>query len=247
MSAPFSGTAVDYYSVDGTEGSFTVSPGSAVDIQSATGQSATDYRPQGFTRFKAVGFVVAHSGADGAGRDATPAVPITALGQIIAQPFHIEDSGNGDQTSVTIFGPYVGTARVYEWNDTTGELDLAYTVPLNRQGVTVSTQADQFHPTAGQVSNEPDTGVVALVGQLGPGVVIADVPIAIISQSNSPLTDTVRSQNGTPTTTIINDDDETLMFGITPASIAADIRERGDGVLVRQNINASNVGTWEVA
>jgi hypothetical protein len=247
MSAPFSGTVVNYYSVDGVEGSFTVSPGSAIDIQSNTGQSNTDYRPQGFTRFKAVGVVVAHSGADGAGRDATPAAPVTAFGQIIAQPFHIQDGGNGDQTSVTIFSPYVGTAKVYEWNDTTSVLDLAYTVPLNRQGVTVAAQEDQFHPTAGQVSNEPDTGVVTLVGQLNPGVVVADVPIAVISQSNSPLTDTVRSQNGTTTTTIINDDDETLMFGITPASIAAEIREDADGILRKRTIDNTGTETWVVA
>ena len=248
MSAPFSGTVVDYYASNGAEGQFTVSPGSPVDIQTTTGQTQTDYAPQNFTRFRATGLVTAYSGADGAGRDATPAPSVNSMSQIVAQPFHVQDAGNGDNSSVTIFSPYEGTAQVFVWNDTTSELDLAYTVPLNRVGVTIAAQADQLHPAAGQVSNTTgNSNVVALVGQLGPGVVVADVPISVISQSSSPITATVRSQDGTTTNTIINDDDETLMYGITPEAIAAEIREDADGILRKRVIDSTGVETWVVA
>lgn len=255
LSALYDDTVVDWYDVAGDEGTLNdgvgISPGSPEDIDAGTpqgtGNSTTDYRPDGFTRFKAIGLVSAYSGADGAGGDASPMCPISAMSQVVAQPFYIDDSGNGDQTSVTIASPYVGTAKVYEWNDTTSQLDLAYTVPLNRQGVTVTTQDDQNHPTAGQVSNEPDTGVVTLVGDLDAGVVVADVPIMVISQSNLTNAVTLRSQNGTTTSSVDQQDDETLLFGITPQSIAAEIREDADGVLRKRTIDNTGAETWEVA
>jgi hypothetical protein len=170
------------------------------------------------------------------------------MSQIVAQPFHIEDSGEAFNTSVTIFGPYEGTAKIYEWNDTTKALDLAYTVPIRRVGVTITNQEDQLHPAAGQVSNTTsNSNMVEMVGQLGPGVIISDVPVCAIVQSNSHVTASVRSQGGTTTDTIVNDDDETLMFGVTPASIAAEIREDADGILRRRTIDNTGTETWEIA
>ncbi len=244
VSAPFPGTNVDWYSSGGATGSFTVSPGSPVDIQTVTGQDTTDYRPIGFTRFLATGLVIGNSGADGAGGDATPACPVSAMSQVVAQPLFVADSGNGDQTSLTFFGPYAGTVRVFEWDAVTRTLNLAYTVPMIRQNGEALTREDQLHAAAGQLSNEPDAGVVALVGQLNPGVCIADVPFAIIAQSNSTPAETVRSQNGTTTTAIVNDDDETLMFGITPEAIAAEIREGADGRHFVRVIDSSGLETW---
>ena len=247
MSAPFPNTPVDWFSVRNTQGSFVLSPGSPVNIQTATGLSSTDYRPGDFTRFRATGLVIGNSGADGAGGDATPACPVSAMSQVVAQPLFVADGGNGDQSSVTISSPYVGTARVWEWNDATQQVDLAYIVPLNRQGVTVTTPEDQFHPTAGQVSNEPDAGVVTLVGGLKPGLVTADVPIMVIVQSNSISNATVRSQNGTTTVGARHDDDETLMFGITPDRIAFEGREDANGILRKRVLDAVGGESWEVA
>ncbi len=248
-------TVVDWYDLAGDEGTLNsgtgISPGSPQGIDAAvtggTANSQQNYNPAGLTRFRAVGLVSAFSGADGAGGDASPACPVSAMSQVVAQPFFVDDSGAGDQSSVTIASPYVGTAKIYEWNSGTSSLDLAYTVPLSRSGVTVTTQDDQLHPAGGQVSNTTgNTNVVALAGDLNPGVIVADVPIMVVMQSNITDAISIRSQNGTTATLIDQQDDETLMFGITPESIAAEIREDADGILRRRAIDNTGAETWEV-
>jgi len=255
-SALYNDTVVSWYDAQGVSGLLNdgvgISPGSPVDMDSATptgtGNTAGDYRVQEFTRFKAVGLGSAYSGADGAGGDATPACPVAAMSQIVAQPLHLRDSGNANQSSVTIASPYVGTAKIYEWNDTTKALDLAYTVPLVRSGVTVLASEDQLHPAAGQVSNSSSgTGIVELVGSLDPGVIVADVPIMAIVQTNdSSIGATLRSQNGTTADTIRSRQDETLMFGITPDHLKAEITEGTDGLLYRREIGSGGVEMWSL-
>lgn len=117
-----------------------VSPGSFVDFDNGTvgtGASDADYESNGATRVLATGLISAYSGADSSGSEATPLMLTSAMSQIVAQPLHITDSGDGGNSSVSIASPYEGTARVYEWNDTTSSLDLAYTVPLTRNNVTI--------------------------------------------------------------------------------------------------------------
>ena len=119
-------------------------------------------------------------------------------------------------------------------------------MPLTRNGVTVSSQDDQS-PAAGQVANETVNGAVSLVGQLGPGVIIADVPITVIVQSGQELgAETLRSQNGTTTTNPIHDDDETLVLGWTPDTLKAEITEGQDGLLYRRSITGG-AESWDVA
>ena len=244
LSAPFPNTPVKWYSTKNTKGDFIASAGSPVNIQDETGLSGTDYRPSDFTRFLATGFIIANSGADGAGGDATPACPVSAMSQVVAQPLFIADSGNGDQSSVTISSPFTGTAKIWEWNQITRQLDLAYVVPLIRQGVTLNTPEDQLHPASGQVSNEPDAGVEKLEGALKAGIVTSDVPVMVIVQSNSVSNEVVRSQNGTTTTSAKNDDDETLMFGITPEAIAFEGREDADGFMRKRVLDSTGSVTW---
>lgn len=250
VSAPYNNTAVDWYVRDGAEGSFTVSPGSPVDFDAApptgTGANNTDYEPDGATRVLATGLISAYSGADSQGLEASPLMPTAAMSQIVAQVFHVDDSGDGGDSGVAIASPYVGTAWIYEWNDGTSQLDLAYTVPLNRNGVTVSTRDDQNHPAAGMVANESVNGAVTLVGDLDPGVVIADVPITVVAQSATQNSITLRSQNGTTTTAIASLDDETLMLGHTPPEIAAEIREDADGILRKRVIDNTGAESWVV-
>jgi|GEM_PF-2818057 len=247
MSAPFAGTDVDYFVRDNAEGTFTVNPGSPIAIDTVTGATDADYEPNGATRFLATGLVSAYSGADSAGLEATPLMPVKAMAQVIAQPQSIDDSGDGGQSGIAIASPYQGTAQIFEWNDVTSSLDLAYTVPLTRNGVTITSKEDQKHPAAGGVANEATTYPVQLVGDLSPGVIIADVPITVIVQSNVSNQTTIRSQNGTTALTIINEDDETLMLGITPDAIAVEIREGSDGILYKRVIGAGGIDTWEVA
>jgi len=256
VSAPFNDTVVDWWTRDNAQGSLNsgdgVSPGSPVDFDAAppigTGAADQDYEPDGATRVKAIGLISAYSGADSAGLEASPMMPTSAMSQVVAQPIFVVDEGDGGNSGVAIASPYVGTARVFSYNTGTGGLDLEYTVPLNRNGVTVTTQDDQNHPTAGLVANDSVNGAVTLVGQLSPGVIIADVPITVVLQSgsNNITGNSIRSQNGSTTTSIVNDDDETLSLGITPSTIAVEIREDANGLLRKRVIDGTGTETWVV-
>jgi len=261
VSAPFNNTQVEFFTRDNVRGFLNsnagtgVSPNSPVDFDAGvgvgTGANDSDYEPNGATRVLATGLISAYSGADSAGLEASPLMPTSAMSQVVAQPLTIADTGDGGDSGVAISSPYAGNAKVYEFNTATGELDLAYTVPLNRNGVTITTKEDQKHPSAGLVANENSTGSVSLVGQLNPGVVIADVPITVVVQNGlSTLTQSIRSQNGTTTSGIVNQDDETLSLGWTPSTLRADITEGSDGILYRRVISGAGSGvndTWEVA
>jgi|14BtaG_2_1085337.scaffolds.fasta_scaffold13738_2 hypothetical protein len=253
VSAPYDDTIVLWYTRDNAEGSLNnglgVSPGSPVDFDAApptgTGASDADYEPDGATRVLATGLISAYSGADSAGLEASPLMPTSAMSQVVAQPLYIADTGDGGASGVAIASPYEGTAKIYSWNGT--GLTLEYTVPLTRNGVTISSKEDQNHPAAGMVANETVNGAVALVGQLDAGIVIADVPITVVVQNGDPtLTPTIRSQNGTTTTSIVNDDDETLSLGWTPATLKAEITEGTDNILYKRVVNAGSE-TWEEA
>jgi hypothetical protein len=131
----------------------------------------------------------------------------------------------------------------------TKTIDLAYTVPLNRNAsVTVNTRDDQNIPSAGLVANESGAAVVELVGQLNAGIVIADVPVTVVIQNGDQnLAPTLRSQNGTTTTSIISNDDETLSLGITPDTLKAEITEAEDGLLYKRVIGAGGAVSFVLA
>ena len=253
VSAPYDNTESKYYVRKGGSGDFpTVNPGSPVDFDAGTGATDADYEPNGATRLRATGLVSAYSGADSSGREASPLMPVSAMSQIVAQPFFIKDTGDGGNSGVAIASPYKGTAKVYEQDSTSNVAVLAYTVPLDRGstggGLPPSTPEDQYIPCAGLVANEPtltDSCLVELVGDLGAGYVIADVPITVVSQNGEQsYTPTIRSQNGTTTTSIVNDDDETLHLGWTPPELRAVIKEDADNYTRRLDIDNAGVETY---
>lgn len=254
LSAPYDDTIVLWYTRDGASGSLNnglgVSPGSPVDFDAGppigTGANDPDYEPNGATRILATGLVSAYSGADSAGLEASPLMPTSGMSQVVAQPLFIADNGDGGNSGVAISSPYSGTARVYEWNDVTNQLDLAYTVPLNRT-FTPTTREQQNHPSAGLISNDGQA-TNTLTGQLNPGVIIADVPITVVVQNGDQnLQPSLRSQNGTTTTSIRCNDDETLSLGITPDHLKAEIREGTDELLYRRVIGAGGTDSWTLA
>ena len=258
ISAPFDNTQVEFFTRDGARGFINstagtgVSPGSPVDFDAAigvgTGANDADYEPNGATRVLATGLVTAYSGADSAGLEASPLMLTSAMSHVVAQPFFIDDTGDGGNSGVAIASPYVGTAKVYEWDTGRQELILAYTIPLNRINVTVNDASDQNHPCAGLLSNDTVNGTVSLNGDLGAGIVVADVPITVVAQNGTAShRPTIRSQNGTTTTSITNDDDETLMLGITPPHLKAEITVGLDGLLYKREIAAGGVETWSLA
>lgn len=258
ISALYNNTEVKFYVRDGAKGIINstagtgVSPGSPVDFDAAigvgTGASDTDYEPDGATRLLATGLISAYSGADSAGLEASPLMPTSAMSQVVAQPLFIEDNGDGGNSGVSISSPYVGTARIYEWNFTTRQLDLAYTVPLNRRNVTVNSKEDQLHPSSGFVANESVDGAITLVGRLDPGVIIADVPVHVVVQSGITGSGTLPNQDEVDTLTIANNDDETLSLGWTPNSLKAEIKESFlDNILYKRVINTNGFSTWVTA
>lgn len=260
VSAPFDNTESTYYVRDGATGAFpTVSPGAPVDFDASgsTGAIDSDYEPNGATRLRAVGLVSAYSGADSAGLEASPMMPVSAMSQIVAQPFYIDDIGDGGNSGVAIASPYEGTAKYFAWNDTLGVAELAYTVELQRGPngsgtVSVTTPNDQYFPCAGIIANEPtligDPSVVELVGTLAAGYITADVPITVVSQNGTPtLTPTIRSQNGTTTTGIIMEADETLQLGWTPATLRAEVLTDADGFLRIRKVDNTGAVTYRIA
>jgi len=248
FSTPYQNVLTRYYVRDGAQGTFTTSAGSPTAIDAATGATDTDYEPNGATRTLITGLGCWYSGADSAGLEASPAMPVSAMSQVVAQPLFIADTGDGGDSGVAIASPYEGEAKVWEYNTTTGNLDLAYTVPLLRNGVTVTTPEDQLHPSAGLVANESSTGSVTLNGALLAGIVTADVPITVVVQNGTPTyVPTIRSQNGTTTTAIVTQDDETLSLGWTPAHLKAEITTGTDGLLYKRKIAPNGVETWELA
>ena len=256
MSAPYANTLVNFYTRDGVSGFLNgnngVSPGSPADMDAnppvGTGANDTDYEPDGATRFRATGLISGYSGADSAGLEATPMMPVSGMSQIVAQPLFIADTGDGGDSGVAISSPYVGTARIFEWNPSTNALDLAYVVPLNRKNVNVVSFLDQYHPSSGLVANETASGSVPLVGQLNPGVVIADVPITVIVQNgDTNLKPTIRSQNGTTTSGITSQDDETLSLGITPEYLKVEVRRGTDDIDYKRTIGPGGTDGWEQA
>ena len=254
VSAPYDNTASKYFVRDGVTGDFPlVSPNSPVDFDAATGATDSDYEPRGATRMRAAGLISAYSGADSSGLEASPMMPTAAMSQVVAQPFWVDNAGDGGNSGVAIASPYKGVAKIYEWNAETGVADLRYTVPLERgtqgQGIVPASPAEQYLPCAGLVAVEPtlaaDPSVVQLDADLGPGYVVADVPITVVGQNATPtLTPDIRSQNGETTTSIVTDDDETLLLGWTPAQLKAEITEDAAGFTRRREIDASGVATF---
>ena len=177
------------------------------------------------------------------------------MSQVVAQPLFIHDSGDGGDSGVAIASPYTGTAKVYEWNSATGVADLAYTVLLRKgsfgAGITLTTPDDQNFPASGFIANEngysADPSYQELVGNLGAGYIVADVPITVVVQNSDPThLPTLRSQNGTTTTGIISNDDETLTLGWTPSDLKAEITRDAAGYLRKRVIDASGVTTYEL-
>lgn len=256
VSAPYDNTTSKYYVRDGATGDFPpVSPGTPVDFDNSfgTGANDQDYEPNGATRLRANGLVVAYSGADSAGLEASPMIPVSALSQVVAQPFFIDDSGDGGNSGVAIASPYEGTAKYYAWNDATGKAELAYTIPLTRGsngvGITPSTPEEQYFPCSGLIANEStlaaDPSVQQLTGALAAGYIVADVPITVVSQNSLPTyTPTVRSQNGATTTALVSDDDETLQLGWTPAQLKAEITTDTDGFTRKRVVDNTGVPTY---
>ena len=244
MSTPYEDVAVDSYRRNGATTNFTVSSGSPVSV-GAYGGNLINHNPAGYVRFRATGLVTCYSGADGQGGDSLQFADVSTLSQVVAQPFKLYDTGGvASEVGLTIFSPYEGSADIFEWDFTTNSLTLAYSVNLTRgTGGSVSSQNDQLYPAAASVSNGNSNNTV-LRGDLNPGVIIANVPIGVVTQTANGRV-TMRSQNSTTTTSIYTQRDETVSYGWTPNERRAEIVLGEDNVLYRRSVSSGSE-TWEV-
>ncbi len=253
LTAELGGTFSEYFVRDGAEGNFITSPGSVSDISTITGASDARYSPDGATRIFSNSGVSTFSGADNQGLEATPLMPTKKLSQVVAQPLRVTNVNNDAQSSIAIASPYRGTAEIYEWNFGTQSLNTtpSYTIEINRNIPPITTLADQNHPAAGQLTSQVfvgDASRVPLTSDLNPGLIISDVPILVITQSRDTNPNyQIRSQNSSTTNGIINQDDETLSFGITPDDIRAVFRiDPNDGLRYRLEV-VGGIDTWVLA
>lgn len=247
LSTQYDNISFDYFDRSGNNGTSTVSSQNPVDLGSLI-NNVEDYLPNGATRIKSKGLTSWFSGDDSDGFESTPAQPIDSLSHIVAQPFYINDEGDGGNSGLAIASPYEGTAKVYSWDSSSNQANLAYTVPLTRGSAVpnVTLPEHQNYPASGLISNDTSVnGVVELVGRLDAGYIIADVPIYVVAQNGSQtLTPIVRSANGGNTIYIKSDDDETLLLGHTPALDKLEIIKDSAGLLRKRELNASGVVTY---
>ena len=243
LSALYPNTQTKYYVRDGAKGSLsTAAPNSPVNISTETGASDADYEPNGATRFKVGGLASAYSGADTSGSEATPMFPVSALAQKVALPLQIRNSGDGGNNGIAICSPYEGTAEIWEWNPTTEQSELKYTVPLRRNlGREITSSEDQLHPSAALLSARDGEHTVKLDSVFYGGYVKADVPIHVVFNSEQNQgrgqSDVKRKGTSGDVVAISANDDEQASTGITRPEEKAEIVRATDGFLYRRQIN----------
>jgi hypothetical protein len=275
VSALYDGTNVDWWLNDNLEGSFTVSPGSPVDFDAGppTGTGATDsgYQARGACRILLSGPGSAYSGADGDGLEATPLCPTQFMTQKIALPLQILNLASGSGDGLAIASPYVGTAKLYQWNPVTKRSEIVSVTPPSggapvtemllqrRDGATeLGDAADsdaQLHPASlllsGSGGGGSDPNAHDFLGNFLGGYVEVNVPCTVVFNSsqnqNGGSGFTARGTSGAATRGIHADGDESLSFGITPPDIRAEIRRGADGRLYRRDLGAGGTETWSVA
>ena len=240
--AAYPNTVVNWTDHLGNTGTFTAGPGSPVQISTEI-SNLQHQNPNGFARLQATGLIGAISGADGQGGDAWAGVATNTMSQIIAQPFYLTGSGNNDEVGLTFFGPYEGTLEVWEEDETTNLVTLRATIALTRDAA-----ASYPAPAAAAFSNDVSIANNTLMGgDVKPGFIRSNVPIAVVAQTQGGALAGIRSQNGTTVTGIYSQEDETILYGWTPPLEAAEFRLDANGVPRRRNIDGSGVETWAVA
>ncbi len=261
-----SSTNVDFefWSNDNGENNGNVVAGSMRSYSAINvGLTVPDYEPEAFTRFTCPDPISAFAANDTAGNGATPACGLEFFTQRIAIPFFIDNAGDGAENSIAIGSPFLGTARLYQWNPTTGRAELVTVVSpdgdetteirLQRNSGAISSPDDQLHPAAALLSSEGDGGddpsAYLLDTTFNGGYIEIDVPtICVINsdQNRTTLTETFRGTSGNNVAGISCRTQECLTLGISPADLKPTIRLGDDGMYWRSALNAGTE-TWSVA
>ncbi|MBB4658728.1 DUF2793 domain-containing protein [Parvularcula dongshanensis] len=224
VSALYADTVVSWYLQDGRRGSFTVSPGSPVDLAAETGANSNDYSPEDFVILRASGPISSYSGADGEGGEATPHYPVGALAQRVPVPLATKAQGTGKDSCFALASPHEGTAAIYR-----SDGSLFATLPLTRQNA-VTTPDDQLCPCSARLDGQ------SMPSDFPGGWIEADVPIYVVMNS---------SQNEAQFTGgVITYGDEIALPGVTPEEARTEVRRDEAGFLRRRRLGADGAEAW---
>jgi len=276
MSSLYQNCLVKYYNNSNSTGSnntvpgqFTITgPGFPLSLQGddGVGNNLPDYDPRGATRFLAAGLTSAFSGADGSGLEATPMMPVSAMSQKIPIVGTIPKQSTARSNGIAIASPFEGTCRLYEYNRTTGELELRTVVDPTtgqevndivlerRTGVTYTTELDQRAPASATIQANAGAAGSGFYGFGGTateftgGILIANVPVCVVINTTQNVPGTAEAQyrgsSGNLVLGVRSKSDESLMVGTTPEEIRLNVRLAQDNLYYRQTLQAGGTEVW---
>ncbi len=220
VSALYPNTEVTAYSRMGNVKTFTVSPGSPVNLYSlmTTESLKTYYDPNGYVILYAKGPISCYSGADGDGSEATPFAPTDTLPFRIGIPLPI--TGGNAKRYISFASPYEGTIKIY---DKTGA--LVNTGSLTRGGSINSpatSETEQLHP-AGYRYIIPSGSVLGEGGYAE-----ADVPIFAVANFYG------TGYSG----------EETMLVGINLETPRTFKKNPTTGLMIGESFDEANNQTW---
>ena len=259
VSSLYGNVKVNYYNNQGIGGSFTFAdPPVSLELQSLVGNSDLNYDPTGCTRLLAKGLITSFSGADGAGLEATPMVPISAMSYKIPIVGRVGNVGNGATNSITVASPFSGAFRVYNYNSVTEEPEIvtfndpsgggtSTIIPIIRRfNVLPDTSIKQRTPCSAQIRATEGDNSYGLQSNFEGGFIISNVPCMVIVNTSQDDTNTYLGSSGNQVPGVKSDGDETIMFGISPDELKSSIRLGSDDLYYRQDITGG-VQTWTLA
>ena len=213
-------TSVTYFRRNGTTGTISVSPGTAVALGAGNNTALGN---GGCVLVTADKPISTWTTTDSIGTQALSGFPVSQLAQLFCNPSFIDSTANYAQSGVSISSPYEGTATVY---DNTGTVLDTFTYTRTNAVVTA---ADQVYPAAGRWRPED----VSAVTTWGGGYIETTTPAACIMNSSG---DAVWGTNG----------EEIHVLGTTPEEIKADIKKDGNGIWRRRDVSNTGVVTWPI-
>lgn len=216
-------TDVTYYRRNMDTGSVTVQAGTPLSTTGVAGND-TDYANDGWLILRADKPICGFSGADGNGFESSCGVPIDKLSQVFPILSTMGTSTDYGRASVSLAGPYEGSATVYDESGT-----VLGTFTLTR-GTTPATTADQqLFPASGQWNPQTEIGT-----SVTSGYVEANVPCICIQNLDG--------------SSIFTSDagDELNVFGSSPEEIKAVIRRDDTGMLRRRDLATDGSEVWTI-
>lgn len=219
VSALSATTNVTWYRRNGTTGSTTVSPGTAVALGAG---NDTILSPNGWVRVTSDKPISTFSSTDSMGTQSVSGFPVNQLAQLFCNPSFIDSSTSYGQSGVAISSPYEGTATVYT---STGVVLDTFTYV---RSVAVTTAADQVYPAGGRWKPSD----VSVSTTWDGGFIETTTPATCIMNSSG---DTTWSSAG----------QEIMIVGSTPQEIKADIKKVNE-IWRRRTIDVSGGVSWVI-